>query len=149
MQAISSPLLETNITGATGVLVSITASEDIQLDEIDAASNMIYEEAHPDANIIWGAAFDPTLQDEMRVTVIATGFIAENAEAKKAEPVARAIPTPVVEAPVAQPAPSFEESFNRAEVALAPEAPKAAEPTKASYEDIYGSVYVGIKKQKK
>ena len=54
MQAISSPLLETNITGATGVLVSITASEDIQLDEIDAASNMIYEEAHPDANIIWG-----------------------------------------------------------------------------------------------
>ena len=92
MQAISSPLLETNITGATGVLVSITASEDIQLDEIDAASNMIYEEAHPDANIIWGAAFDPTLQDEMRVTVIATGFIAEGADAvkKPAEPAAPA-----------------------------------------------------------
>ena len=74
MAAISSPLLETSIAGAMGVLVSITASEDIQLEEIDAASQMIYEEAHPDANIIWGAAFDPTLEDEMRVTIIATGF---------------------------------------------------------------------------
>ena len=103
MQAISSPLLETNITGATGVLVSITASEDIQLDEIDAASNMIYEEAHPDANIIWGAAFDPTLQDEMRVTVIATGFIAEGADnsRKPAEPAA---PTYAPAAPAYAPA---------------------------------------------
>ena len=76
MEAISSPLLETSITGATGVLISITASEDIQLDEIDIASNMIHEEAHPDANIIWGATFDPSLQDEMRITIIATGFVA-------------------------------------------------------------------------
>ncbi len=74
MAAISSPLLETSITGAMGVLVSITASENIQLDEIEAASQMIYDEAHPDANIIWGAAFDPNLDDEMRVTIIATGF---------------------------------------------------------------------------
>ena len=74
MAAISSPLLETSIAGAMGVLVSITASEDIQLEEIEAASHMIYEEAHPDANIIWGAAFDPNLEDEMRVTIIATGF---------------------------------------------------------------------------
>ena len=74
MAAISSPLLETSIAGAMGVLVSITASEDIQLEEIEMASQMIYEEAHPDANIIWGAAFDPTLEDEMRVTIIATGF---------------------------------------------------------------------------
>ena len=77
MAAISSPLLETSITGATGVLVSITASEDIQLDEIDLASSMIYEEADPDANIIWGAAFDPSLKDEMRVTIIATGSKAD------------------------------------------------------------------------
>ena len=74
MAAISSPLLETSIAGAMGVLVSITASEDIQLEEIDAASQMIYEEAHPDANIIWGAGFDPSLEDEMRITIIATGF---------------------------------------------------------------------------
>ena len=73
--AISSPLLETSIAGAMGVLISITASEDIQLDEIDAASHMIHAEAHPDANIIWGATFDPNLVDEMRITIIATGFI--------------------------------------------------------------------------
>ena len=103
MQAISSPLLETNITGATGVLVSITASEDIQLDEIDAASNMIYEEAHPDANIIWGAAFDPTLQDEMRVTVIATGFISEGSDAGR-KPVEAAAPVVNNYVPAAAPA---------------------------------------------
>ncbi len=78
MAAISSPLLETSIAGATGVLVSITASEDIQLEEVETASRMIYEEAHPDATIIWGAAFAPDLQDEIRVTIIATGFIDNN-----------------------------------------------------------------------
>ena len=72
--AISSPLLETSIAGATGVLVSITASPDIGLEEVDIASTMIAKEAHPEANIIWGAAFDPNLEDEMRVTIIATGF---------------------------------------------------------------------------
>ena len=74
LAAISSPLLETSIAGATGVLVSITMSQDVQLDEIDLASQMIAEEAHPDAQIIWGAAFDPTFEDEMCVTIIATGF---------------------------------------------------------------------------
>ncbi len=72
--AISSPLLETSIAGATGILVSITASPEIGLEEVSAASTMIQEEAHPDANIIWGANFDATLEDEMRVTIIATGF---------------------------------------------------------------------------
>ncbi len=156
MQAISSPLLETNITGATGVLVSITASEDIQLDEIDAASNMIYEEAHPDANIIWGAAFDPTLQDEMRVTVIATGFIApENGEPKKVEPTRATRPvveTPVAPqpaAPVAHTAPSVDEFFGRPEEPVV-ETPKAAEPaTNASYDSIYGDTYKCIVKNKR
>ncbi len=85
MAAISSPLLETSIAGATGVLVSITASEDIQLDEVEIASQMIHEEAHPDATIIWGAAFDPTLVDEIKVTIIATGFIDGNGKTNKSE----------------------------------------------------------------
>ena len=164
MQAISSPLLETNITGATGVLVSITASEDIQLDEIDAASNMIYEEAHPDANIIWGAAFDPTLQDEMRVTVIATGFIAESSDTKKPEP-ARVAPQPVAEpasvyaTPAPQPAPTYatpsapsvDDLFRKLDAEPVQEAPQpAAEPaSKASYEDIYGGTYTCIVKNKR
>jgi cell division GTPase FtsZ len=74
MAAISSPLLETTIAGATGVLVNITVSPDTQLEDVEIASSMITEEAHPDANIIWGTNFDPDLSDEIRVTIIATGF---------------------------------------------------------------------------
>ncbi|HAN20334.1 MAG: cell division protein FtsZ [Clostridiales bacterium GWF2_36_10] len=72
--AMSSPLLETNISGAKGIVVNITASPDIGLDEIDNAVNMITDEAQPDATIIFGAAFDAKLEDEMKITLIATGF---------------------------------------------------------------------------
>ncbi len=72
MAAISSPLLETNITGATGVLVCITASEDIEFDAVNVASELIRKEADEQANIIWGVNIDPNLHDEIRVTVIAT-----------------------------------------------------------------------------
>jgi cell division protein FtsZ len=72
--AISSPLLETSINGAKGVIINITSSPDITLDEVDIASSMIQDAAHSDANIIWGSAFDDSLSDEIRVTVIATGF---------------------------------------------------------------------------
>ena len=75
MAAISSPLLETSISGATRILMNITASEDITFDDVNIASNMIHEEASPDATIIWGAAFNPELRDEMKITIIATGFI--------------------------------------------------------------------------
>jgi len=71
---ISSPLLETSINGAKGVIVNITASPDISLEEIDIASTMIHDAAHPDVNLIWGAAFDESYVDEMRITVIATNF---------------------------------------------------------------------------
>ena len=76
-RAISSPLLETSISGATGVIINITSSPDIGLDEITTASEMITEMAHPEANIIWGTSFDEDMDDEMSVTVIATGFSAE------------------------------------------------------------------------
>ena len=72
--AINSSLLSTSITGATGVLISITASTDIQLSEIDLAATMVQEEAHPDANIIWGTSFDESMNNEIRITIIATGF---------------------------------------------------------------------------
>ncbi len=75
--AISSPLLETTIDGAHGVIISITASPDVELEEISQASELIAGAAHPDANIIWGVSFDDTLQDEIIVTVVATGFGAE------------------------------------------------------------------------
>ncbi len=72
--AISSPLLETSIKGATGILISISASPDVGLEDVDLASTMISDEASPDANVIWGVAFDSTLDDEMKITIIATGF---------------------------------------------------------------------------
>lgn len=76
--AISSPLLETSINGARGVIINITSSPDIGLDEVDEASSLITKAAHPDANIIWGVAFDDTMEDSMRITVIATGFDSDN-----------------------------------------------------------------------
>jgi cell division protein FtsZ len=74
-QAISSPLLEeVNIGGAQGVLVNITGGDNLTLHEVDEATSIIFEEAGNEANIIFGAVIDPTLEEEIRVTVIATGF---------------------------------------------------------------------------
>ena len=92
--AVASPLMETSINGAHGVLINITGSEDMGLEDVEAAANLVQEAAHPDANIIFGATFDESMQHEIRVTVIATGFEeaptakqpAQPAQAKKAEP---------------------------------------------------------------
>ena len=72
--AVSSPLLETTIQGAKGVIISITSSADVTLDDVDVAASIIADAADADANIIFGVAFDEKLDDEMIVTVIATGF---------------------------------------------------------------------------
>ena len=74
-QAISSPLLDNaTISGAQGVLVNITGGPDLALMEVDEATSIIFEEAGNDANIIFGAVIDPKMSEEIRVTVIATGF---------------------------------------------------------------------------
>jgi len=73
-EAISSPLLETSIEGAHRVIVNITASPDIGLEEIDTATTMVHDAASPDVNLIFGVALDPAMSDEMSITVIATGF---------------------------------------------------------------------------
>lgn len=72
--AISSPLLESSIAGARGVLISVVASSDVSLADVEIASTMISAEAAPDANVIWGVNFDDEMDDSMRVTIIATGF---------------------------------------------------------------------------
>ena len=81
--AVSSPLLETSINGARGVLINITGSDDMGLEDVEAAANLVQEAAHPDANIIFGTTFDNTLEDQIRVTVIATGFEQEKPEKKE------------------------------------------------------------------
>lgn len=79
-QAISSPLLETSIVGATGVLLNVTGGSDLGLLEINEAAAIVQEAADPDANIIFGAVIDENLKDEIRITVIATGFEQENSD---------------------------------------------------------------------
>lgn len=121
--AISSPLLETSIHGARGILISITASHDVGLEDVDLASSMISKHAHPDANVIWGLAFDDSLDDEMRVTIIATGFenkdnvaeaesAAERSKTSFDAPVAEEVVASAVEPETAaeEPAVSAEES---------------------------------------
>ncbi len=91
--AISSPLLEdVSIQGATGILINITGGPDLTLHEVNEASTLIQQAAHEDANIIFGSVIDPNLTDEVRITVIATGF--ERAARIAAAPPPSA-PTPV------------------------------------------------------
>jgi len=73
-RAISSPLLETTINGARGILVNVTGSTNMGLEEVELATNLVQEAADPDALFIFGATFDEKLEDEIVVTVIATGF---------------------------------------------------------------------------
>lgn len=82
-QAISSPLLETSIVGATGVLLNVTGGADLGLLEINEAAEIVQQAADPEANIIFGAVIDEELKDEIRITVIATGFENEKYEQKR------------------------------------------------------------------
>jgi cell division protein FtsZ len=89
--AISSPLLEdVSIEGATGILINITGGPDLTLHEVNEASSLIQNAAHEDANIIFGSVIDPNLSDEVRITVIATGF---DRSAKLATPPEPPMPT--------------------------------------------------------
>ena len=123
--AISSPLLESSISGANGLLISITVSPDVGLEDVTVASSMIAGEADPGANVIWGVNFDTELEDEMRITIIATGF-----NKKSNDPAGNVAP---VEAPVEKP---VERVVRKAPAPVKParpvEAPvEKAEPAKA------------------
>jgi len=114
--AINSPLLETKIDGATGVIVSIIASPDALLDDISLASEVVSDLVDVNAQLIWGVSFDENLDDEMIVTVIATGFendpkqqyikeITGYKSKQQPAPAASAAPAPAPAAPAAAPAP--------------------------------------------
>ena len=74
LQATSSPLLETTLEGAKAILLSISAGRDLSLWEVNEAARAVQEAAHPDANIIFGAMIDEKLEDEVWITVVATGY---------------------------------------------------------------------------
>ena len=123
--AISSPLLETSINGARGVLINVTGSMDIGLEEVETAANLVQEAAHPDANIIFGAAFDESLEDEIRVTVIATGC--DEAPASVSAPAPAAKEAPRAAAPAA--------AASAVQETAQPEAPKAEDKPPVSDDD--------------
>ena len=135
--AVASPLMETSINGAHGVLINITGSEDMDLEDVETAASLVQEAAHPDANIIFGATFDDSLDDEIRVTVIATGF-EEGGAAAQAAPAATA----------AQAAPRDQGLFTgaaekaaAAAAPAAPAAPAAEEKPAAPEEDPFDSIF--------
>lgn len=136
--AIFSPLLESSISGAHGILISICVSPDVSLEEVNQASEMIASEAHPDASIIWGVTFDPELDDEMKITIIATGF-AESRPAPAEAPVEEK-PAPVVEEKKAAPAPAVKPAYKTTPVAQpTPAAPVApAEDEDLEMETVLG-----------
>ena len=127
--AISSPLMETSINGARGVLINITGSEDMGLEDVEVAANLVQAAAHPDANIIFGASFDNSMEDEIRVIVIATGFDDDS-------PTAKAVSTASVAAPAAPVEDELENLFSSA--------PRASDPVSApapEEEDPFDSIF--------
>ena len=115
IQAITSPLLESSIEGARGVVLNITGGSDMTLIEVNTAAETIYEVVDPNANIIFGAVIDPQMQGEMRITVIATGFTGEIAEPssrpRATSTPARANPAPPAEQRKQTPSTSVNEGF--------------------------------------
>lgn len=85
IQAVQSPLLETEIVGATGVIFNILGGPDLTLSEVDTACKLIQDSIDPDANIIFGAGIDENIKEEVAVTIIATGFDQKNTSAKETE----------------------------------------------------------------
>ncbi len=77
-EAIQSPLLETSIEGAKGVIINITGGEDLGLHEVNTAAELVQRSVDPEANIIFGTVTDPSMSDEIKITVIATGFEKNN-----------------------------------------------------------------------
>ena len=125
--AISSPLLETSIHGARGVLINVTGSMDIGREEVEQAASLVQDAVHPDALTIFGATFDESMDDEIRVTVIATGF----ADGKSA-----AAAAPAEEKKAAESKPSIE-PINYEEDKAAAEAEKKTEEEDDPFADIF------------
>ena len=126
--AISSPLLETSIHGARGVLINVTGSMDIGLEEVEQAASLVQDAVHPDALTIFGATFDESMDDEIRVTVIATGF----ADGKSA-----AAAAPAEEKKAAESKPSIEPINYEEDKAAAEAEKKKAEEEDDPFADIF------------
>ena len=137
--AISSPLLETSINGAHGVLINVTGSMDIGLEEVEQAASLVQDAVHPDAVTNFGATFDESLEDEIRVTVIATGFAENKPQAEQpaqpAQPVQSAQPVQQTQTVPQQPVMS--QQAQQLNDAVDREASTARENIDRAYDDIF------------
>ncbi len=147
-EAISSPLLETSIKGAKGILISISVSPDVGLEDVDLASSIIAQEAHPEANIIWGVAFDPELEDEMRITIIATGFEKKPEDANRNTSTIKKNDAFTRKAAEEKQAPVEEKQAPATKAEAPAKAKKAAKPADEE-EDDFGDLFDMIKSKKK
>ncbi|WP_295857899.1 cell division protein FtsZ [uncultured Oscillibacter sp.] len=129
--AISSPLLETSIAGAHGVLINVTGSMDIGLEEVEQAASLVQEAVSDDAITIFGAQFDETMEDEIRVTVIATGFEKPAAQPEE-KPAAAAQPAPAAAEPALP-----QSAVEAPQPLSAADDPKPQEPEDDPFEDIF------------
>ncbi|MDE6956329.1 MAG: cell division protein FtsZ [Oscillospiraceae bacterium] len=137
--AINSPLLETSIQGAKGIIVNITGPMDMGLEEVELAAEMVKQVADPDALFMMGTAFDDTLEDELRVTVIATGFgEVDNPVPGQEEPKQEAKVTPIqTAAPAREDKPDCVPAGVGAVMPPKPLSSTAAEPEPAPFDDIF------------
>lgn len=134
--AISSPLIEESIEGAHGALINIAGPSDIGLQEAAAATQLVRDAIHPEAQIIWGLALDDSYGDEVRVTVIAAGFDATSKKQEKEDPVvlapavAAAQPSPVPSAAAQQPAEPVQQPERTASFTPPPATPRLSPSTR-------------------
>ena len=138
--AISSPLLETSINGAHGVLINVTGSMDIGLEEVEQAASLVQDAVHPDAVTIFGATFDESLEDEIRVTVIATGFAENKPEESQPGAQTTAQPAQAAQPAAAQqpaPQPAVSQQAQQLNESVDQEARAARESIDRAYEDIF------------
>ena len=137
--AINSPLLETSIQGAKGIIVNITGPMDMGLEEVEQAAEMVKQVADPDALFMMGTAFDDTLEDELRVTVIATGFgEVDNPVPGQEEPKQEAKVTPIqTAAPAREDKPDCVPAGVGAVMPPKPLSSTAAEPEPDPFDDIF------------
>ena len=137
--AINSPLLETSIQGAKGIIVNITGPMDMGLEEVELAAEMVKQVADPDALFMMGTAFDDTLEDELRVTVIATGFgEVDNPVPGQEEPKQEAKVTPIqTAAPAREDKPDCVPAGVGAVMPPKPLSSTAAEPEPDPFDDIF------------
>ncbi len=151
-EAISSPLLETSIKGAKGILMNICVSPDVALEDAELASTIIAEEANPDANIIWGVTFDTELEDAMKITIIATGFEKKPEDANRTVNSVKTNPESPFKKEAVKPAPVQEKPAQKPEAEAQPVkkvAKPAQKPAVADEDDDFDDIFAMMKNSKK